>query len=163
VLKKTGILLLAVILLFSLSELSFAASTDNHTVTVTVAAVNEVAITGGNITLTINSAVAGSDLTDATDGTCTLAWTTNEASKKVTVETTTSAAQLFGLTVEATGVIGGTSGGVITLTDGAAASDFVTGISTTTGDCTLDYTASATAADGTGTDTHTVVYTITNI
>lgn len=162
-LKKTCILLLAVIMLFSLSELSFAADTDNHTVTVTVSAVNEVAITGGNINLTINSATAGSEPNDDTDNTCSLAWTTNEASKKVTVETTTSAAQLFGLTVEATGVAGGTSGGVITLTDGAAASDFVTAISQTVGSCTLDYTASATTADGTGTDTHTVVYTITDV
>ena len=42
----------AVVLLFSASA-AMAGSTANHTVTVTVSAINEVAITGGNLTLTI--------------------------------------------------------------------------------------------------------------
>jgi len=161
--KKAAIILMAVVFLFSLSNPVFAADTDNHTVTVTVAAINEVAITGGAITLTIDTATAGGEPTNATDATCTLDWTTNELTKKITVETTVGVPpQNFTLQVQATGVTGGTSGGLLTLTHAAAAQDFVTGVSQTIGDCTLSYTASATAAQGTGTDTHTVVYTITN-
>jgi hypothetical protein len=137
-----------------------AANSDNHQVTVTVSAVNEAAITGGNITLTINSATPGSDLDDATDATTSLAWTTNEASKKITV-TGDQASPTFTLKVEATGVTGGTSAGQLTVTN--SAQDFVTGVATTTGGATLSYTAQATAAQGTGSDVHTITYTLTAV
>lgn len=157
---KTIRMLLAIsILIIGLIEFCSAADNDNHQVTVTVTAINELSLTGGNITLTINSATAGSDPDDATDATCTLAWTTNEASKKVTV-VSSLASPTYTLKVEATGVSGGTSGGQLTVTN--SAQDFVTGVATTTGGCTLSYTAQATAALGTGSDVHTTVtYTVT--
>ncbi|MBD3334864.1 MAG: hypothetical protein GF355_05060 [Candidatus Eisenbacteria bacterium] len=136
-----------------------AGPTDSHTVTVTVTAISEVGITGGNITLTIDSATPGSDPDDATDATtCDLDWTTNESSQKITVATDLASPN-FTLSVEAINVTGGTSAGAVTLS--TTAQDFVTGISTTTGSCDLSYTASANASDGTGTDVHTVTYTIT--
>jgi hypothetical protein len=144
--------------LLAATSLAIAGSTANHTVTVTVSAINEVAITGGNITLTISTATAGSNPTDATDATCTLAWTTNETSKKITAATNLET-QKFTLKVLATSVTGGTAASQVTLSD--TAQDFVTGIATTVGGCTLSYTASATAAQGTGSDVHTVTYTLT--
>jgi len=136
-----------------------AGSTSSHTVTVTVSAINEVAVVGGNLTLTINTATAGQNPDDATDNTtCDLNWTTNEASKKITVQTDL-AVQKFTLKVVAQNVTGGTAAAQVTLTN--SATDFVTGISKTVGTCDLAYTASATAAQGTGSDLHTVTYTLT--
>ena len=140
--------------------LAIAANTADHTVTVTVEAINEAAITGGDLTLTINSATAGSEPDDAVDNTtCDLAWTTNEAAKKITVETDL-AAPTFALKVLAQNVTGGTAAAEVTLS--TTATNFVTGVATTTGGCDLQYTASATAAQGTGSDVHTVTYTLTD-
>jgi hypothetical protein len=136
-----------------------ASNTASHNVTVTVSAINEIAITGGSITLTINSASAGSNPNNATNNTCTMDWTTNENLKKITVETD-QASPNFTLRVQATGVTGtGSAAGNITITNSPA--DFVTGVATTTGGCTLNYTASATAGQGTGTVLHVITYTIT--
>ncbi len=138
---------------------ALAASSASHDVTVTVSAINEVSVAGGNLTLTISTATAGSEPDAATDSTtCDLAWTTNEASKKITVAsgTTISGATLK---VTAANVTGGTSGGQLTLS--TTAQDFVTGVATTTGGCDLSYEASATAADGTSSTTYTITYTIT--
>lgn len=154
---KTLFISIIVALCVCVAGVALATSSVNHTVTVTVSAVNEVAIAGGNVTLTINSATAGSDLDDATDSTtCDLLWTTNEASKKMTVATDLAAPD-FTLKVVAQNVSGGTAASEVTL--GTTAADFVTGL--TAGSCDLAYTASATAAQGTGSDVHTVTYTIT--
>jgi len=146
------------VLIFGCSGLATASNTANHTVTVHVDAINEVAITGGDITLTINSANAGSQPNDATNATCHLEWTTNEANKKITVQSD-QAAPTFTLKVIATGVSGGTAAPQVTVSN--VAQDFVTGVATTVGNCTLSYTGSATAAQGTGEDVHVVTYTLT--
>ena len=149
----------AAICCLALAVPAFAGNTASHTVTVTVSAVNELSISGGNITLTINSATAGSNLDDATDGTtCDLLWTTNETSKKITAETDLASPD-FVLKVTATNVSGGTAAAQVTLS--TTATSFVTGIATTVGSCDLSYAASATAAQGTGSDVHTVLYTLT--
>ncbi|MFZ5478847.1 MAG: hypothetical protein ACOZNI_18890 [Myxococcota bacterium] len=142
-----------------LAPAAWAGSTASHTVTVTAAAINEVSITGGNVSLTINSATAGSGPASVSDSTTAdLNWSTNEATKKITVATSLATVR-FPLTVAAASVSGGTGAGTVTLS--TTAQDFVTGISTTDGTCGLSYEASATSAAGTGTDTHTVTYTIT--
>ncbi|MBM3324892.1 MAG: hypothetical protein FJY66_04415 [Calditrichaeota bacterium] len=156
--KAISFLIGSVLLVVGTAGFLLAGNSDNHTVTVQVNAINEIAITGGNKTLTISTATAGSDPDDATNSECTLAWTTNETGKKITVATNL-ASQNFTLKVEATGVSGGTSAGQKTITDTAA--DLVTAVAETTGGCTLSYTAQATAAQGTGSDVHTVTYTIT--
>ena len=157
----TKVLLLAAFLPLCITSHVFAAATDNHTVTVTVTAINELAITGGNITLTINTAVAGSEPSDAVDNTtCDLDWTTNEASKKITIVSNLSlAAQSFTLLAVAQNVTGGTAASEVTVDD--SADDFVTGVATTTGGCDLQYTGQALIADGTGSDVHTITYTLT--
>ena len=153
-----GILAISV-LVIGLTAVVWAAGNDDHSVTVTVSAINEVAIVGGGVTLTINSATAGSDPDDDTDNTtCDLNWTTNEASKKITVQTD-EGSPTFVLKVVAQNESGGTAASEVTLSTSPA--DFVTGVATTTGTCDLQYTASADASDGTGSDNHTVTYTLT--
>jgi hypothetical protein len=156
---RTYVAVLAVICSLLLAGAALALDTDSHTVTVTVSAVNELAIIGGNVTLTVNTATAGSDPDEVTDSTtCDLLWTTNETSKKVTVATNVAAPD-FTLRVLAANVSGGTAAPEVTLSTTAA--DFVTGVAQTSGSCDLSYTASATALQGTGSDAHTVTYTIT--
>ena len=158
--KKMAVFLLAIIIFLSILELSFAANSGNHPVTVTVAAINELGLSGGALTLTIDTAAAGSEPADAVDNTsCDLLWSTNEAGKKITVQTDLAAPN-FILKVLAQTVSGGTAASEVTLS--TTATDFVTGIVTTTGSCDLQYTANTTAAQGTGTDNHTITYTLTN-
>lgn len=149
-------IILGTVAALALSGTAFAGASDSHTVTVQVDAINEIAV-AGDVTLTIDSAVAGSEPIAATDSTATLAWTTNEVSRKITVATDL-ATPVYALTVDATGVAGGTTAGVVTLS--TTAQDFVTAISETTGNATLAYSATATAADGTGNEVNTVTYTI---
>ncbi|MBN2373434.1 hypothetical protein JXL19_06595 [bacterium] len=160
-LKRLIILLSVFILLLSLTEVSLAANTDNHAVTIQVSAINEVSISGGGVTLTINSATAGSEPNSSADNTtCDLLWTTNQTNKKITVVSSLGAPK-FTLKALAENVSGGTAASEATLSTTAA--DFVTGIATTTGNCDIKYTASATASAGTGTDSHTITYTLTDI
>ena len=159
--KSLAKVLLLTVLVVGIIGVAIAANNDNHTVTVTVNAINELAIIGGNVTLTINSATAGSDPDDQVDSTTAdLDWTTNEASKKITV-VSNLAAQSFTLKSVAQNVTGGTAASEVTVTDTAA--DFVTGVATTLGGCDIQYTGSATAAQGTGSDVHTITYTITDV
>jgi hypothetical protein len=160
--KKLGVLMSAVLIL-GLTGILMAADNDEHSVTVTVEAINELNVAAGDapdpaITLKISTATAGQEPDAVYDETCTLEWTTNEASKKITAETDL-AEQKFTLKVLATNVTGGAAAPEVTLS--TTATDFVTGVAETTGGCTLKYTASATAAQGTGSDAHTVTYTIT--
>jgi hypothetical protein len=157
--KIFRITLLAFVLIAAWACVAWASNTANHTVTVQVNAINELAITGGSVTLTLNTATAGSNPNDVTDATCGLQWTTNEATKKITVQTDQSSPN-FTLKSVAISVSGGTAAAQSTLS-GAAPHDFVTGISTTLGSCTVRYTGQATAAQGTGSVLHTVTYTIT--
>ena len=150
----------ALLLSVAICGFALATDTDNHQVTVQVTAINEVGITGGNITLTINTATAGSQPTDAVDNTtCDLAWSTNQSSKKITVQTSLGS-PTFALKVAAQNVSGGTAGSEVTVS--TSAQDFVSSISTTVGSCDLQYTASATLSDGTGSDVHTITYTMTD-
>ena len=80
--------LMALIFFLDYTAIVMSVDTGTNSATATISTINEIAITGGNITLTINSATAGSGLDDATDNSSTdLDWTTNEASKKITVAT----------------------------------------------------------------------------
>ena len=153
--------LVIMLVLFGMMDIVGAVTTDNHQVTVQVNAINELAISPkNNITLTISTATAGSEPDPVTDETCGLLWTTNETGKKITVETDLNQ-QDFTLKVVATSVTGGIAASEVNFSVvGTTATDFVTSISETVGSCTLKYTASATAAQGTGSDVHTITYTI---
>jgi hypothetical protein len=117
---------------------------------------------GGNPTLTINSAVAGSDPTSVLNTTTTISYRGQVNVTRITVQTTCPG-QKFTLTVVATGVTKGTAQSAVTLVNGAAALNLITNIPTVWGStvtATLNYTASALFSQGTGTDTHTVKYTL---
>ena len=141
-----------------LTGTAFAADTASHTVTVTVSAINEVSISGGNVSLAINSGSSSGPATASDATTADLLWSTNESNKKITVATSLATVD-YPLTVEALNVTGGTSGGQVTLS--TTAQDLVTGISLTSGTADLSYEASAAASAGVGSNAHTVTYTIT--
>ena len=117
------------------------------------------AVTGGNIALTITTAISDSEPEVVSDAaTSDLTWTTNEVTRKITVASDL-AAPVFALTVVAQNVTGGSAAAIVTLS--TTDTDFVTAITRTLGGCDLAYTATAIAANGTGVDNHTVTYTIT--
>jgi hypothetical protein len=147
---RTFLALTVITALFTSS--AWAGDTAGHTVTVTVVPVNEVAITGGNVSLNIGSTYAAADATTAD-----LTWSTNESDKKITVASSL-ATIVYPLVVVATGVTGGTAASAVTLS--TAAQDLVTGISLTDGTANLSYSATTTAGDGVGVEAHTVTYTI---
>jgi hypothetical protein len=118
-------------------------------------------------TITISTGTAGGTMTTPpTNSNCTLTYTTprlpNPATWRITVQTTTALAQKFGLSVVATNATRGTMQAAVNLVNGNAAINFITGIprNRTGATCKLNYTASATFANGTGTDNHTVKYTL---
>lgn len=154
--KGTQVLLAASIVLV-IALAAMAADNDSHGVTVTVSNINELEITGGDITLTINTATAGSNPDEVQNTSCGLLWTVNTTNKKIVVATNQASFD-HTLQVVATGVSGGTAAAEVTLTN--SAQDLVTGIAETLGSCGLTYSASATAAQGTQTLLHTITYTI---
>ncbi|MCK5534199.1 hypothetical protein KAI68_03710 [bacterium] len=159
--KKLLIILITIGIAFQINGIAMAANNDNHQVSIMVVAINELAITGGNITLTINTATAGSGLNNVTDNTCALDWTTNSGTnKKVTGQLDTDYLAGITLAVNITVAGGnGTSQGNQTLIS-ASAVDLVTGMHNefVSGN-TLGYTASAPTVSPVS-ETKTVTYTV---
>jgi hypothetical protein len=126
-----------------------------------------ITIGGGNVTLNITTGAAGSQPVADVDATRTLRYWRKAAIAKVTVRSTCPT-QAFTLKVLATGVVRGVAAPEVTLTDGMLAVDFITSIPSAAGwtrsTITLQYTASATFAQGNsaelGNDVHTVTYTL---
>ena len=122
---------------------------------------------GGNITMSISTGVAGGALTSVVNTTITLSYRRQNALAKVTVATSCPA-QSFTLKVLATSVTDGTGAPEVNLVNGMPATDFITSIPAKPPanviTCTLQYTASATFAQGNstedGNDVHTITYTI---
>ena len=124
---------------------------------------------GGNQTLTINSGIPGGQLVDVVNATCTLSYVIPLLplrNWKITVNSTCPG-QNFDLSVVATNVTRGTAAPEVTLLSGNPAIDFITGIGPSfwqSYSCRLNYTASATFAQGNstevGNDVHTVTYTL---
>lgn len=140
---------------------STASAQTTQDVTIAVNAVSQIAISGGAQSLTINTATAGSGLTNAT---ATVSWavTTNQTNQKISASI--DANLPIGLTLSAQAQApagGGMSTGPNALS--TAASDLVTGISTLAeSGIPLTYTLSAALTLGTVAPmTRTVTYTIT--
>jgi hypothetical protein len=116
----------------------------------------------GDVSITISTATAGQQPNSVTNTSQTMTWSTlvTDPTAKVTVQTNL-ASPMFTLTIQCISVVGGVTAGTKTL-NGTTVYDVVTDIpaDTAAGQCTLRYIGSATAAQGTGTDTHTVTYTI---
>ncbi|MEX0737409.1 MAG: hypothetical protein WD182_08215 [Bacteroidota bacterium] len=126
----------------------------------------QIEVFGGNQTLVINTGAAGSEPVPVVNTANTLQYRRQGVISKITVRTACPT-QAFNLSVVATGVVRGIAAPTVDLVNGMAATDFITSIpnfgffSTTV---TLQYTASATFAQGRrneeGNDVHTVTYTI---
>jgi hypothetical protein len=132
----------------------------SHTVTVQVAPVSAVAISGGDVTLTLSEASPSSGEATASDATtCDLHWISNQPDQKITVATDLASPR-FALRVEALNPIGGRSTGQVTLR--ATDQDFVVDVERGKGWCDLSYTATTDDLLAARSDVHTVVYTITD-
>jgi hypothetical protein len=138
----------------------------SHTARVTVPQLAVVGVSSGVVSLAITGAgvVAGVDPMTVTNQSTTLSWGANTATAKIAVKTSL-AVQKYTLQVQATSITGipsstGISSPVVTLT--TTSMDFMTGIGLKRGTCSLLYTGIADAADGVGSDSHTVTFTITN-
>jgi len=163
--KKFVGILVGVALIVVLTGVAMAADNDSHDVTITIAELNHIAVTGGNVSLTINTVDAGMNPVDDTDNSTGLLWITNTGTaKRITAQLDADYASGITLTVAASdGSTVGTSAGTITLSS-ASAQNVITGSQSEIGSSTLTYTASATASavpNGAG-ETHTVTYTITD-
>ncbi len=136
------------------------AQSANQDVTIVVADINEVSVSG-NLTLTINSATAGSNPDDATDNTTSYSITTNGTNKKITGQLDVAYASGISLAVDVTAPTGGTSQGQKTLS--TTAQDLVTTMSKLVGSTlTITYTAAATlsaAPNGSG-ETNIITFTL---
>ena len=135
--------------------------TDSHTVTVSVATVNILLITGGSVSLSLGAGnvTAGVDLMGPVTNTATtLLWGFNSSLRKVTVNTNL-ATQKYILKVLAVAPTQGTAAPEVTLSTTAA--DFLTNTGRSSGSCTLQYRGYALASVGTGTpDSHTITFTV---
>ena len=126
----------------------------------------DLALSGGDVGLTISTAAAGQQPDAVTDESTQLDWTTlvSDPTKKIVVQTGL-VSPLFTLSVQALNISSGdgTSAGEVTL--GSSPTDFIVSIPADIppgdpGTCTLHYSASATAAEGSGSDVHTITFTI---
>jgi len=147
--KKLFVIMLAMGLCVCASQSVFAAANDTQTVTYEVTAINELNLDGATVELTVNSAVAGSQPTQATD-TDTYDITTNcgTNAKKITgaiSETNMPSGLTFKVTM--TAPTGGVSSGATTMSTTAA--DLVTGVDAVAeSNIAIDYSLDATVAAG---------------
>ena len=130
-----------------------------HTVTVDVQPVTVLQLNAGivNLSITGTEAVAGQNQMIVTDQTSTLLWGTNSSQKKITVNTSL-ASPLYTLKILAVSPTVGTAAAEVTLS--TIASDLVLNIGRNSGSCQLRYTGIALASQGTGTDAHTITFTV---
>ena len=126
----------------------------------------QLSVQGGNQVLSVTTALAGQEPASATNTNSSLRYRRQALNAKITVATSCPA-QKFTLRTLATGVTVGTAAPEVTLSNGMPATDFITNIPSGAGGfvtSTLQYTASATFAQGNsaeqGNDVHTVTYTL---
>lgn len=131
-----------------------------HNVTVTVATVNIVQASAAVVSLTIGPAdvTAGVDLMGpVTNSATSLLWGFNSSLRKVTVRTNLAAPK-FILKVLCVTPSQGTASPEVTLSTTAA--DFLINTGRSSGTCTIRYSGTALASAGTGTDSHTITFTV---
>lgn len=137
-----------------------AANTDTATITFTIAAINEIAVSGNPAAMTINSATAGSQPTNATDSSTTYAVTTNGSTLNITGALDSNMPAGITLSANLTAPTGGTSAGAVSLT--SVAQNLVTGVSNVAeSGLGITYTLAATvAAAPQGPSNRTLTYTL---
>ena len=130
-------------------------------VAVSAGLAQSISISGGNISLTFSTPVAGSDFSDVVNSSCSLDWNRPSGPGNIRITARTNVSNPTAtLTVEAINVSGGQSSGIITLTN--SSQNLVSGLAPGDGGCDLEYTASASLTDGTATDAHMVTFTLTD-
>ncbi|MDL2122061.1 MAG: hypothetical protein LWX51_03040 [Deltaproteobacteria bacterium] len=138
-----------------------AGDSDTQTVNYAVTAINEINIDDNSVTLTVNSATAGSPPDQASDSS-TYDITTNvisPATKKITASIDSDMPSGLTLQIDVTAPSTGTGGGAKTLS--TSAQDVVTAISAVNEvDISIGYTLDATIAAGEVSDSKTVTLTI---
>ena len=126
-----------------------------------VAPAADLTVEGGDVSLSVSSATAGQDPDpDVDETTSDLKYKKDavDPTMKVTVATNLGS-PLFTMKIEAINVGDGNPTGELIV--GTAAQDLITSITSEIfAFCDLRYTSIALASDGTGTDNHTVTYTI---
>jgi hypothetical protein len=141
----------------------WASNQDSHTLTVTIAAINELNVSG-NLGITIDTATAGQEPVSETDATSTVDYTTNSATnKKITGQYAISSGNDDHLIIEATLTsTSGTSLGQMTLGD-VSSIDLVNGLQqcADAGE-TLTYEVTATVEQDVGNHVFVVTYTLTD-
>ena len=123
----------------------------------------KIIVNGGNQTLTITTAVPGSQPTSVVNTSCTLTYKKQSVVSRITVAANCTG-QRFNLSVVATNVTKGTAAPAVNLVSGAPAANLITAIPRTganTGSCTLQFTASSTFSQGNSSDLGNDVYAIT--
>lgn len=138
----------------------FAATTATATVTYSIGSIDAISVSGNPGPLNINSAVAGSGPSTASDSSTTYAVTTNNSARKVTGSLATAMPTGVILSVNLEAPKGATSAGTVNLT--TTSSNLVTGIANLAqGSMAITYNLSATlAAAQVSGATNTVTYTI---
>jgi hypothetical protein len=134
----------------------------SHTVTVNVATITNLAVSSMSVSLTIGLAqvTAGQNLMGPVVNTSTsLLWGINSSLKKVTVRTSLAGPK-YTLNIVATSPTTGSPAAEATLS--TTDKDFMTNVGRSSGSCTIQYAGYAFASAGTGTDSHTVTFTIAN-
>jgi len=159
--KKCLIIAVIIMLLSSYSFMLCASNAACDKVTVKVEPVNEIALSGGDVMLTIDtSSLKGDSQKIRSREACSLIWTTNQSNKKITIESDQPAPN-FGLTASALNVQGGIPEPEVIVC--AHPVNFITGISNTTGGCDLIYVAQVTSGTYEGVDSHNITYTLTDL
>lgn len=132
-----------------------------NSITVIVQPITVVQVSVGILSFSFSgsNAIAGQDQMILADQTSTLSWGTNSSSKKITVSTDLSSPK-YTLQIEAVSPTAGVAASPATLSTVAA--DLITGIGRSMGSCSLRYTVIALASQGTGTDSHTITFTVTS-
>jgi hypothetical protein len=158
---KHFLLALSILSLGILPNLGFSQTygTATNTITVRVLSITILQVSAGiiNINITGSNAIAGQDQMLTTDQTSTMSWGVNSSLKKVTVKTSLAVPK-FTLQLVAVNPTIGTAASQVTLS--TTANDLLTNIGRSSGSCGLLYTAIALASQGTGTDSHTITFTV---
>jgi len=132
---------------------------DNHIVTVQAAEISVVDVTANTLSLNIldGDIQIGRDLMTVTDQSSSIIWGTNGSSRKITASTDL-ATPTFELRLVALSPTRGTPTPEFTLS--IVPRDLLLDVGRSLGTSALQYTGVAYASQGTGTDVHTITFTI---
>jgi hypothetical protein len=132
----------------------------NHTVTVQVSVITKLSVTAAAVNLNVTSAnaVAGQNAMTVSNQSSQILWGVNSSLRKITARSNL-AAPTFQVQLVAVNPTRGTAAAQQILS--TTAKDLLLNIGRSLGSATLGYSATVLASQGTGTDAHTITFTIT--